>query len=729
MATVAGEIVYKITGDSSGLKTDIQRSESGLKTFGKTVAAAFSVAAAVAFGRAIVSASSAAAETAQKFGVVYSKISEAANKAAKDLAEGYAMSDTAAKDLLGSTGNILQSLGYTQDAALKTSVQLAQLGADVTSFSNFQGGAVEATKILTKAMLGERDALQSLDIKISEEDLKSYAEAQGLVLDKLDQRAKAELTVALLMERTELAQGDMARSASSYENTMRGVNARMETLSVLLGDELTPALAELGRAFLLATRDGGPLITLFKDIISGLGSIVKLAATAMNLITADQAAKQSTRNSKEIANNFRQVRQSYEVLNKYLAGNKLDLTKKDDRAKLDQLIEGYKNGNVEITASAASIKAQAAAGFTIDDVIKTQLTAIDDYKKKATGLIDANSKLVNTMRDANDAIYGSKDLGKGAATSASALLRENRTPAGGTGGKPVAEAAAKAAQEAARANSQYILLASTLGLAGTEAEKLYAALTPEEKTIAQVNLLAGAFGKVGEALNLVANLAAAFSEIELRGIEDARQAALEKAGVDEETALKKAQREYDLLTAAQKADENNETVKALKREQINEKFDKKKAQAEYKAAMTAWALQLASATAMAAQAVLSTFASTAAIPLVGPELAPAAAAAAGVFGALQIAAVAAAMPPKPKFANGGIVPGSSLYGDNVAIQANSEELVLTKQQQGRLFAMANGTGGGMMQFPPMSEDALYREMFKASQDGRLFMSSRSVVNK
>jgi phage-related protein len=45
------------------------------------------------------------------------------------------------------------------------------------------------------------------------------------------------------------------------------------------------------------------------------------------------------------------------------------------------------------------------------------------------------------------------------------------------------------------------------------------------------------------------------------------------------------------------------------------------------------------------------------------------------------------------FASGGIVPGSSFSGDRVSANVNSGEMILTREQQGRLFDMLQGGGG------------------------------------
>ena len=55
------------------------------------------------------------------------------------------------------------------------------------------------------------------------------------------------------------------------------------------------------------------------------------------------------------------------------------------------------------------------------------------------------------------------------------------------------------------------------------------------------------------------------------------------------------------------------------------------------------------------------------------------------FAAVIKAIKAASVPSAPTFAQGGIVPGSSYTGDNVAVKTNSREMILTMEQQKHLF--------------------------------------------
>lgn len=68
-------------------------------------------------------------------------------------------------------------------------------------------------------------------------------------------------------------------------------------------------------------------------------------------------------------------------------------------------------------------------------------------------------------------------------------------------------------------------------------------------------------------------------------------------------------------------------------------------------------------------------------------------AAVAALGAAVATAIAAASKPNiQKFANGGIVGGSSFTGDRISANVNSGEMILNKSQQARLFQLANGGG-------------------------------------
>lgn len=95
------------------------------------------------------------------------------------------------------------------------------------------------------------------------------------------------------------------------------------------------------------------------------------------------------------------------------------------------------------------------------------------------------------------------------------------------------------------------------------------------------------------------------------------------------------------------------------------------------------AASTAAASASAGDAVASATASGAKMPFPYNLLAIAA----------GVAAVVGALAMMSKFEKGGIVGGNSTHGDHNLVRANSGEMILTKGQQGTLWAMLNGKGG------------------------------------
>ena len=56
-----------------------------------------------------------------------------------------------------------------------------------------------------------------------------------------------------------------------------------------------------------------------------------------------------------------------------------------------------------------------------------------------------------------------------------------------------------------------------------------------------------------------------------------------------------------------------------------------------------------------------------------------------------IATIASIFSSLPKFADGGIVGGSSFYGDKLLARVNSGEMILNKRQQAALYGMTGGS--------------------------------------
>ena len=238
----------------------IQRFGNKMQSFGDTMTRNITLPV-IGLGAAAVKLASDFEETQSKFNTIFRDIREEANLTAKNLADNFGLSSRASMQLLSDTGSLLVGFGFTQEEALKLSNEVNKLAVDLASFSNFSGGAEGASRILTKALLGQREALNSLDIAITETDLRQFAEEQGLVFKELGRIEKANLTFQLALRQSNDAVGDFSRTSGSLANQLRELNGELETVAIELGVELLP----IAKSLVSGLRDLTKFTSQFSD--------------------------------------------------------------------------------------------------------------------------------------------------------------------------------------------------------------------------------------------------------------------------------------------------------------------------------------------------------------------------------------------------------------------------------------------------------------------------------
>lgn len=211
-----------------------------------------------------------------------------------------------------------------------------------------------------------------------------------------------------------------------------------------------------------------------------------------------------------------------------------------------------------------------------------------------------------------------------------------------------------------------------------------------------------AFDYVEQLGDLLLDIIEATTDRRIAEVDRQLQAELEANGLAEESTVERYQRELDEARETGDAEavllaENN-----LRRAQIEQDYERRRAQIEYEGAMSSWKIQLIMTIAQAFQAALNAYSSTAAIPVVGPVLAPIAAAIAAAFGTKQVGLVREAEPQPPALATGAIVLPSSGGVPTVQAENGYPELSMNAGPEGRalrrMFArdIAEQIGGGSL---------------------------------
>lgn len=286
----AGRKGGKRFGDEAGREASSSfksRVSSGLKGFNPLGGLAIGAAGVALFATAISGASD-LAESTSKANVVFGEASESVLKFGKDASSSIGQSEAQALSATGTFGNLLRSVGLTEEASAKLSTSMVSLGSDLASFNNTS--IDDALEALRSGLVGETEPLKRFGVNMNEAVLKAKALELGLSDGKsvLDSNAKAQAAYAVIMEQTTLAQGDFARTAGGLANQQKTLAAQWSEMTTSLGQELLPAttafvsfLNDKGLPALSAT---GGVVKDTVQAIAGLPAPVLAAAAAFGVL-------------------------------------------------------------------------------------------------------------------------------------------------------------------------------------------------------------------------------------------------------------------------------------------------------------------------------------------------------------------------------------------------------------------------------------------------------------
>lgn len=267
MPSADGYIRINTKIDQSGVKPGLAKLGASLRGFAAAVGFAFGVAAVVRFGKACIETASNLQEVQNVVDVTFGAAAAKINEFAETAAMKFGLSELAAKRYTGTMGAMLKSMGFTEDAAADMSIEMAKLAGDMASFYNLD--ADEAFAKIRSGISGETEPLKQLGVNLSEANLSAYAMKEGLgaAYSSLSEQNKALVRYNYLMSVTADAQGDFARTSTSWANQIRIVQLQFETLK-----------GTLGQAFIIA---GTPVLRVINQIIAGLNNA---AAAFLNFI-------------------------------------------------------------------------------------------------------------------------------------------------------------------------------------------------------------------------------------------------------------------------------------------------------------------------------------------------------------------------------------------------------------------------------------------------------------
>lgn len=289
-----GTLFVSIDADTKKFDKAINNTEKKTTNLGKSFkkfgedASRFVTLPILAIGTASLKLASDAEETNAKFNTAFKGIEDRARETADRLSDNFGLATLTAEKLLSGTGDLIKGFGATADEALNISNTVQELSVDLASYNNLQGGATRASEILTKAFLGERDALTSLGIKISEEDVKQqlFLKGQEDLTGQALLLAKGQATLEIALRQSGDAVGDYARTSESAANQARLLVEEAKELAVSFGRELLPAATQIVKMVTDAVQFFTEMDDSLKSVIISVAGFAAVVGPAIKLVTA-----------------------------------------------------------------------------------------------------------------------------------------------------------------------------------------------------------------------------------------------------------------------------------------------------------------------------------------------------------------------------------------------------------------------------------------------------------
>ena len=220
---------------------------STIKRVGAIIAATFSVRAIVNFGKQAVETASDLQEVQNvvdtAFGSMSYKMEQFADKAIKT----YGISKLTAKRTASTYMAMASGMGIAANEASNMALDLTGLSADMASFYNVSQDIADTA--LKSIFTGETETLKQFGIVMTQTNLQQFAYQQGIKksIQQMTQAEQVQLRYNYVMQQTQLAQGDFARTQNSWANQTRILSETWKEFIGVIGSGLLIALTPIVR--------------------------------------------------------------------------------------------------------------------------------------------------------------------------------------------------------------------------------------------------------------------------------------------------------------------------------------------------------------------------------------------------------------------------------------------------------------------------------------------------
>lgn len=380
------------------------------------------------FGKAI-NISSDLTEVQNVVDVTFGKYSNLVEKMSDTSIADFGMSELTVKQVSSRFQAMGTAMGFTQGKMADMSIELTKLTADMASFYNVS--QEDVAKDLESIFTGMTRPLRTYGLDLTEATLKEWAMKNGMDanLDSMSQMQKTMLRYNYVLANTGAAQGDFARTADTWHNSVVRLKQSFEQLGSIVGGTLINAFKPLVKTLNEAMQH---VISFAQVISNALGKIFGwkyeegTGGIAQDFEDAEESAGGIADSTGEAAKNIKKMQAGLRAFDELKVINMPDDSKS--------------GGSGGASAGGGAISANGGQWTKTDSILKTFQSDIDTLYKLGEKISESLIKAMQGI-DWNEVYEGARNFGTGLANFLNGIFAgQNGTTLFGQVGRTIAGA-------------------------------------------------------------------------------------------------------------------------------------------------------------------------------------------------------------------------------------------------------------------------------------------------
>lgn len=377
-----------------------------VKRIGILIGSAFAVGKLIQFSKECIELGSDLAEVQNVVDVTFTTMSDKVNEFAKNAMTSAGLSETMAKQYVGTFGAMSKSFGFSEAQAYDMSTALTQLTGDVASFYNISQDLAYIK--LKSVFTGETETLKDLGVVMTQSALDQYALANGYgkTTSEMTEQEKVSLRLAFVQKQLSAASGDFIRTSDSWANQVRVMQLQLQSLKATIGQGLINVFTPVIRVINILLGKLATLANAFKsftELITGKKSSGSTGASGAGLTGTDAVADTADAYG-DAADNVEKLADANK--DNATATKKAEKETKNYLSVLDEIpkVSSTSDGSTSTPSTSGSSGTGSSLPSAVGNVDYGSLaegeTALDKISESAQKLADLLKKLWKPFQDA-----------------------------------------------------------------------------------------------------------------------------------------------------------------------------------------------------------------------------------------------------------------------------------------------------------------------------------------